>query len=798
MTHHLPSLPYNGITVILDKPGRHDRDRLISAWSGAEFFKSAGLRDHYDIRLQSCSDPLLPDTKVILALGEGCLRKYKAGVSLDEQRGCPIIYQDKVVIPSYHPQDAYDRKDYNHEDSKVDHGTEKGRQKTQRKNWGFWLAADIAKARRVAAEGLATPEVALTSEIPCCIKTLTDFLLQAKGHTLFVDIETTETQQLTCIGIGWADGDSFITKVLPWTDYTGQRSDAPLHQAKFLRALSIAFQNNTIVAHNGAFDFFVLAWKYKVLLPKYPRDTMLMHHRCYAEVEKSLGHLESFYTDEPYHKNDGVFRPCNIKQARQLYEYNAKDVYITALCYFKILSRFKEDEGRVASMAQANEMIRPLLTAQLQGIRLDVDRLDKIVNNHKTKEIAFERVLKTLVGFELNARSPQQVKQYLYEDQKIKKPAKDPTNEKSLLQVYNRSKLPSIKVILALRAARKAASALGFNKWLKDRTTCSYAIAGTTTFRLGSKTLLKFGNGKDSGFGTNMQNWGKANRACVIPDDGKVLFQVDQSGAEAMMVAYLSRRGNYQLLMEEGIKSHVFVAMHLFHDFWASKLGLPNLREYLNAPVTELRKQPYWKDLDSLIKASGLKYATAKMVCHASNYDMKARTFQSQALVKSSNQLVLTINECNRLLETYHSLFPEIRDSYHAWTRGKIKMDRTLENLFGYPRIFNGHLDDTLFKEAYAFRPQSTSGCLSHMVFNRTQARVERGEWRGVDLLQNGHDSIMGQCLEADAEKVTKTIMDDFNVTFKGLDREFTMKSEAGIGYNWKPRSAENPRGLVE
>ena len=795
---HIPSLPYNGITIILDQAGRHDRARLIDAWAGQEFFKSAGVRGHYDIRTQACKDPLLPDTKVILALGTGCVRNYKSGVSLDEQRGCPIRWNNKVVILSYHPQDAYDRKDYNHEDSKTDHGTEKGRQRTQRKNWGFWLAADVAKARRVAKEGLKKPSLKYASVLEPDIEWFTAELLKKQDTDIFVDIETTETQQLTCVGVGWSDGDTLITYVIPWTDYKGLRSDTPLRQAKFLRALSVAFQRNRIIAHNGAFDFFVLSWKYKILLPKDPRDTMLMHHRCYAEVEKSLGHLESFYTDEPYHKNDGVFMPHNRIQEVQLHEYNAKDVFITAICYYEILERFKEDKGRQASMKQANEMIRPLLTAQLLGLRLDTNKLNEIVETHKLNEQAYERVLHTLTGFPLNARSPQQVKQYLYIDQKQKQPAKDLTNEKSLLQVYNRSGLPSIKVILALRAARKAASALEFNKWKESRTTCSYAIAGTTTFRLGSKTLLKFGTKKSSGFGTNMQNWGKANRACIIPDSGKILFQVDQSGAEAMMVAYLSRRGNYQLLMEEGIKSHVFVAMHLFASHWATLLDLPSLEDYLNAPVTSLRSLPLWKDLDTLIKASGLKYATAKMVCHASNYDMKARTFQMQALVKSNNQLVLTINECNKLLETYHALFPEIRGSYHTWTRGKIKMDRILENLYGFPRVFNGHLDDTLFKEAYAFRPQSTSGCLSHSVFNKTQARIESGEWEGVDILQNGHDSIMGQCKEGMEKVVTEGIMEDFNVTFKGLEREFTMKSEAGVGYNWKPKSEDNPEGLEE
>lgn len=805
MDRQLPSTTYNGVTVLLDKPGRHDRARLIDAWAGKLFDDilagSGVVREQLEIRTVACKSPLLPGTKVILALGSAALKQFRHDVSLNEQRGCPLLWQGKVVIPSYTPQDATDRKAYGQQDKKTDHGTEKDHQQTQRKNWLFWLEKDTTKALRIAASGLRKPELTLKPIYQPSISELTERLLGIKDDTLFVDIETTETQQLTCLGIGWAVGKDFVTYVLPWTDYRGERSHQPIHQAKFLRALSVAFSRNKVVAHNGGFDFFVLAWKYKILLPREPEDTMLMHHRRYIEVEKSLGHLGSLYTDELYHKNEGVFMPRNPTQERQLWEYNAKDVYLTALCWRRLWTGASEDE--IASMRQANEMIRPHLIMQLQGLRLNIPKLESIVADHELRERAYERVLRLLTGFPLNARSPQQVSHYLYKDQKQKRPAKDPTNEKSLLQVYNRSKLPSIKVILALRSARKAASALDFNRWRGERTTCSYAIAGTTTLRLGSKTLLKFGTKKSSGYGTNMQNWGKANRACIISDPGKLLFQVDQSGAEAMMVAYLSRRGNYQLLMEEGIKSHVFVAMHIFASHWASVLGLSSLDDYLHAPIPKLRSLPQWKQLDTAIKASGLKYATAKMVCHASNYDMKAPTFQMQAMVKSNNQLILTLNECNRLLETYHRLFPEIRESYHAWTRGKIKMDRTLHNLFGYPRVFNGHLDDALFKEAYAFRPQSSSGVLSHKVLCEVQRRIESdslhgGCFDGVDLLQNGHDSIMGQAPVDTIKPVVKEIMNMFNVTFKGLEREFTMRSEAGIGKNWKPKSEDNPDGLDE
>lgn len=804
-THHHPSLPYSGLTIVLDKQSRHDRAHLIDGFAGQDFDKMLAplSRRSCDIRLASSNEPLLEGTKVVLALGPGAIKEFGAEASLNEQRGCPFVFNGVVVIGSYAPQDACDRQNYAQEDEVIgEKGTEKDHQKTKRKNWAFWLAADVAKARRVAAEGLAVPTLAYKPVINGEIEEAIALLEASSGKDIFVDIETIpENQQLTCLGFGVKTGDELETHIVCWTDYKNEALHTDIERARFLRALSIAFQRNRIICHNALFDLFILAYKYKVLLPLDCADTMLMHHRCYLEQEKSLGHLGSFYTDELYHKNEGVFEPRNHVQQQQLWSYNGKDVYLTALCYYEILRAASPEQ--VASMAQANEMIRPHLVVMLQGLRLDMPKRETVVANHQRREVQFERILRLLTGWELNARSPKQVSEYLFTAQQNKKPLKDPTNEKSLLQVYNRSGLPSIKVILALRSARKAASALSFPVFRGDRTTCSYAIAGTTTLRLASRTLLKFRNRKDTGWGTNMQNWGKANRECIIADPGKVLFQVDQSGAEAMMVAYLSRRGNFQLLMEAGIKSHVFVAIHLFPSHWAELLGLSDLRAFTGAKVTELRGLPQWNELDKLIRASGLKYATAKMVCHAANYDMKAPTFQTQALVKSDNQLVLTIKECNFLLNTYHAVLPEIRSSYHTWTRGKLRKDRTLVNLWGHPRHFYGPFDHSMDKEGYAFRPQSSSGVLSHKVLCAVQSNIEGarrggGLWEGVDVLQNGHDSIMGQAPEGKVKDVVRAIMPLFNVTFQGLDGPFTMKSEAGIGYNWKPVGDDNPNGLDE
>lgn len=70
------------------------------------------------------------------------------------------------------------------------------------------------------------------------------------------------------------------------------------------------------------------------------------------------------------------------------------------------------------------------------------------------------------------------------------------------------------------------------------RSSCTYKISGTKTFRLSSSKILGH-------WGENLQNKEKGMRVMYIPDDGKIFVQVDQSGAEALIVAYLCRNANF-------------------------------------------------------------------------------------------------------------------------------------------------------------------------------------------------------------------------------------------------------------
>lgn len=335
------------------------------------------------------------------------------------------------------------------------------------------------------------------------------------------------------------------------------------------------------------------------------------------------------------------------------------------------------------------------------------------------------------------------------------------------------------------------------------RNTTCYKISGTITFRLASSKLC-------TKQGTNLQNIEKSLRKLYIPDSGKIFCQVDQSGAEALIVAYLCKDGQFRSLFLNNVKPHVFVALNLFKDKWQEKLkhdGLDvkcDIAELCRTSIPQLKEHPFWKQVDSLIKssdnwpASQRYYYIAKQVCHSSNYGIKASAFQMNVMDKSKGKIVLTKKQAEDYLSFYHDLFPEIR-SWHREVENQLYACRTLYNLQGFPRYFSAEINDNMLKEAYAFIPQSTVGTITNIAFTNLQTFIEKSnlQW---DLLANTHDSYLVQCPVGEEQQCVITMKEFMNqqlISPRG--EQFRMKSESCAGYNWAPYSEyKNKLGLKE
>jgi hypothetical protein len=282
----------------------------------------------------------------------------------------------------------------------------------------------------------------------------------------------------------------------------------------------------------------------------------------------------------------------------------------------------------------------------------------------------------------------------------------------------------------------------------------------------------------------------------------RIFVQTDQSGAEALIVAYLCSNGDFRQLFIHGVKPHVYVAMHVFLDVWKIKMreaGLLgdvkfDIDELVKASIKDLKTFPYWKALDSLIKDSDnwsldqRYYYLAKQTCHSANYGITSEPFRMNILEKSGGKIVVSRADADHFLLTYHSLFPEIRD-WHRRLRSQVEKTMIVYNLHGHPLTITWpEIPENKWKEIFAIPAQSTVGMITNIAFSRLQEYTEVNNllW---DNMINCHDSILSQCpigQELELGKAQKQFIEqDFISPVDGAP--FKMKSETQYGFNWAP-----------
>lgn len=516
MLRHLPSQSYSGLTIVLSNESRHDlaSKQLLSA-NGGTFFEYYCLqplvRQSCDIRTaNSISAGLLDNTKCILLLGEKAMHEWTNGYkdyTLNEQRGCPLEHEygeGITCISSYQPQEAIDltsnhenkhnpllianaalEDDSDDDDSDADVKMRHG--KTKRRNWTFWLQRDTQKIIS-ALGGVRKSGAEYQNKVYPTVKEIDELSRSTFNQFLYEDIETiTETDALDISVFSFAIGNGIIytIPIIRW-NYQFAYSDTDM--CILFRALARLHINNIPVLHNAMFDLFVLAHRFKIPVGPKVEDTMLCWHRCFPEADKSLGHVMSTLTWEPYHKSDGIFNPKSVGQEQQLWIYNSRDVHGTRLIHQALMLETQRRPGLANSMAQANSMIRPYLINTLFGMRFDNVRRQEMISLNDRAMYQYLRCINLLVGEETMHKvkpkgskstlpsSSRQCVTYFHEILgypivgRSRLTGKASLDEKNFLKLALKLKdkgidNPVILLILKYRAAQKETSSLKFIPW---------------------------------------------------------------------------------------------------------------------------------------------------------------------------------------------------------------------------------------------------------------------------------------------------------------------------------------------
>jgi hypothetical protein len=519
---HLPTTYYSGLTIVLSNPSRFDQSaippKLLSGAAGNylkyECLKNYTTEEECDIRTaDTIGAGLLEGTKGILMLGERAFhgfggQYYLDNYKLQEQRGYPLANNPWGLpcIASFFPQDCSDIQNYesrfNPEDSNFgarsgndgeesDEDVKKRGGATSRSNYRFWLKRDTRKlcAKIWPSKSSGIEKITLNNNLgyeftPILYPSSEDIikvLRGAKDTKVFLDIETDyPLPQISCVGFSLEN--SPIIYVVPFHRYNYEPAYGDL--AGILTALSLALSRNEIVIHNSQFDLLILAWKYRVLFSRRIYDTMLAQHKCFVDIEKSLGHAASLWTWEAYHKDEGIFNPHNTSQERQLWMYNARDIYTMKLIHKAQQEYAKTVPGLESSINATNSMCYPYLLNTLFGIRYSGESLFSMFKENDRLIIQYIRMLRILLGDKLVSQvgagskthilgSSKQCSRYYHDIMKYpvvqRTPAKEPSLAADALYKLKQKvpNNPTIDVLLKLRERIKESGSLKFTPWIQ-------------------------------------------------------------------------------------------------------------------------------------------------------------------------------------------------------------------------------------------------------------------------------------------------------------------------------------------
>lgn len=462
----------------------------------------------------------------------------------------------------------------------------------------------------------------------------------------------------------------------------------------------------------------------------------------------------------------------NIDPANLDLIYNALDSIRTLL----LKKRF--ESGLVPSWAQPAKrynhlLLGPIMTMMRRGLKVDVEMRSRLIDELTTRiaqlRTTFNTVCLRVFGTDINSDSPAQLKFLFYEllaipeQWKSKKGEMKLSTDRDTLEKIAKSYARAVffvNIILRIKDLEKQLDV--FTKKLSPtgRFHTSFNIGGTETFRLSSSE-------HPLRIGSNAQNISGELRPAFIPDEGYVMFQADQQGAEARLVAYLSGDANYIKAVESG-DVHTMVASMVF--------GFE--------PKRELAERKYYREYtyrDLTKKGS-----------HGSNYYGKPYTLAQQMKVETSVAEEFQI--------AYFRKFPGISE-WHVSVAEQLQRHGYIVGPFGIRRDFwNRTWDDATLREAIAFVPQHCVGVLMNIGIHRLWERFEQDG--DMQILLNGHDAVIGQMRVDKAPTLILQILErltfPFDVTdIRGKVRRVTIPFDIEVGYNWgKYDAVKNPKGL--
>lgn len=443
-------------------------------------------------------------------------------------------------------------------------------------------------------------------------------------------------------------------------------------------------------------------------------DTLIKTRVIFPEMpDKRLCSVSSLWTREPFYKDEGKEFKLGKSKIDQLLLYNAKD------CAVEIevdeeqendLEQLGEHYGVPLKDYYYNYMMKKhkfYLRMENVGFDVDVNRKKELKIKYTQMQDEVHKRLIEAIGHEVNVKSYPQMFELLYKEMKFKLLRNNPTSEDSIVRLMaNHAKTKEKKDILTdiLEERRIRDQKSRYINFVQDYDgTCktSYNISATETCRSSTSILKKPVRPKKLGLAFHTISahgrLAKDIKSMLRPRAGKVFVKADSSQAEARVVAVLAKQWD---LLE------VFDKIDIHRRTAALILGY--------TPILDLRPI-YIPFVDDMIK-DGAERFCGKQTRHAGNYQMGKSRFMMEFNTNAQKfEIPINISEwkAGEMIRKFREADSRLEENFWYDVTEALKSTRSLVDPFGGVRIFNGRMDDELFKEGFANIPQRT---VSHVV----------------------------------------------------------------------------------
>lgn len=272
-------------------------------------------------------------------------------------------------------------------------------------------------------------------------------------------------------------------------------------------------------------------------------------------------------------------------------------------------------------------------------------------------------------------------------------------------------------------------------------------------------------------------------RSQVVAPKDHYLFQVDLAQAESWVTAHLADEPRMIKALKFG-DLHVETAGALFFD-----------DKFCNHTWIKQGKDKRWLCESCNSEIVDTTRYIGKQNNHANGYGQEppqmTRTINKQS--DKPPYVTVTLNQCKLYQSKWHGFYPNIQNRFWASVQEQLNRNRTLTTFYGRERTFYAQWGKELFKEGYAYIPQSTVA--DH--FNGAVSPVTgvKGGLREIykQFVRTGAIRVTNQSHDSLIAEVHKDLLSSVGPAILGLlkrpivinDMEFTIPVDAEYGERW-------------